>query len=109
MKREGRESIKNLQETEGKRENITQQNQIVLQILTWNLQKVIVTLTQMCPRHLTQVPPVMTGEGKERDLGKINIDLEKEEINIEKRGEGNKIRDQSVNQEGIKSDLNIRL
>jgi hypothetical protein len=62
---------------------------------------VIVTLTQICPRHLTQVHLVMTGGGKERDLGKINIDMEKEEINVEKRGEGNKIRDQNVNQGGI--------
>jgi len=101
MKCGERESIKNLQVTEGRRENITHQNQIVPQIPTWNLLKVIVTLTQICPRHLTQVHLVMTGGGKERDLGKINIDMEKEEINVEKRGEGNKIRDQNVNQGGI--------
>jgi hypothetical protein len=108
MKCGGRESIRNLQDTEGKRENITHQNQIVPQIPTLNLHQVnlhqvIVTLTQMCPRHLTQVHLVMTGGGKERDLGKINVDIEKGEINVEKSGEGNKIRDQNVNQ-GIKYD-----
>lgn len=89
MKCGGRENIKNLQETEGRRENITHQNQIAPQIQTQNLQKVTVTLTRICPRHLTQARLVMTGGGRERDLGKINIDMEKEEINAEKRSEGN--------------------
>lgn len=44
---------------------------------------------------------MMTGEGRERDLRKIDINGEKEEINGVTRGEGEGIRDQSVNQEGI--------
>lgn len=63
----------------------------------------------MCLHHLTQVPPVMTGEGRERDPGKINIDVEKEEINIETRGGGNKKRDQNVNQEGNQAVILIRI
>lgn len=43
----------------------------------------------------------MTGEGRERDLRKINIDGEREKINVVTRGEGKRIRDQSVNQKGI--------
>lgn len=43
----------------------------------------------------------MTGEGRERDLRKINIDGKKEEINVVTRSEGKRTRDQSVNQKGI--------
>lgn len=89
MKCGGRENIESLQETEGKRENITHQNQIVPQIQTQNLQKVTLTLTRICLLHLTLALLVMIGEGRERDPGKINIDMEKEEINAEKRSEGN--------------------
>jgi len=96
-----RESTENLQ---GKGESTTHQNPIVPQIQTQNLQKVTVILTLIYLHHLTQVPPVMTGEERERGLGKINIGVEKEEINTGRRDEGNKIKDQSVDQEGIDSD-----
>ena len=101
----GRESTKNLQETVRKGENTTHRIQRVLLIQTWNLQKVIVILTQISLHHLTQVPLAMTGEGRGRDLqGKINIDVEKEGIDAETRGAGNETRDQSVDQEGTESD-----
>ncbi|KAH1212844.1 Peptidyl-prolyl cis-trans isomerase CYP95 [Glycine max] len=66
---------------------------------TWNLQKVIVILTQMYLHHLTQVPPAMTGGEREKGLGKINLDVEKEETNTETRDKGNKTKDQSLDQE----------
>jgi len=97
------ESTKNLRVTKGKGESTTHQNRIVPQIQTRNLQKVIVIQTQI-HLHLTQVPPVMTGGERERGLGKINIDVGKEETNTETRDEGNKTNDQSVNQKGIDFD-----
>lgn len=54
--------------------------------------------------HLTQVPPAMTGGEREKGLGKINLDVEKEETNTETRDKGNKTKDQSLDQEGIDSD-----
>jgi len=94
----------NLQGTKGKGESIAHQNLIVPQIQTQNLPKVVVILTQIYLHHLTQVPPVMTGGERERDPRKIDRDGEKEETNIERRDEGNKIKNQSVDQEGIDSD-----
>jgi len=99
-----RESTENLQVTKGKGESTTLQNLIVPQIQTQNLQKVTVILTLIYLHHLTQVPLVMIDGERERGLGKINIGVEKEEINTERRDEGNKIKDQSVDQEGIDSD-----
>lgn len=43
----------------------------------------------------------MTGEERERDLRKININAEKEEINAVTKGEEDGIRDRSVDQKGI--------
>jgi len=99
-----RESIENLQVTKGKGESTIHQNLIVPQIQTQNLPKVIVILTLIYLHHRTQVLPAMIGGERERGLGKINIDVEKKEINTEKRDEGSKIKDQSVDQGGIDSD-----
>lgn len=49
----------------------------------------------------------MTGEGRERDLRKININGEKEEINAVTRSEGEGIRDRSGNQKGNRSVVQI--
>jgi len=94
----------NLQGTKGKGESITHQNLIVPQIQTRNLPKVVVILNQIYLHHLTQVPPVMTGRERGKDPGKTGIDVEKEETNNERRDEGNKTKNQSVDQEGIDSD-----
>lgn len=43
----------------------------------------------------------MTGEERERDPRKININVEKEEINAVTKGEEDGIRDRSADQKGI--------
>lgn len=45
----------------------------------------------------------MTGEERERDLRKININVEKKEINAATKSEKDGRRDQSVDQEGTNS------
>ena len=99
---EGRGSIRNLQETKRREEDIIHLIQRVPQILRQNHLNLIVILTHICHHPLTLVLQVMTGVKRGRELlNEKNIGVEKEEIDDVIKREKGAIRDQSVDQEGF--------